>query len=141
MESFLTVTGGAQAIETARSLKSTGPPSATGLSETTRTSVAPSDQDKGSGNSSVWTSSAPAALKAATPQSTARCIAGVPGTRPPIWSESTCKFFSIGDGFRASSMRRSALLSCAKAAIEKREKEQNRKPTDTTHERVIVRPH
>src|SRR5271166_5502434 len=53
---------------------------------------------------SVCTLSAPAALKPATPQSTAFRMATVPGTRPPISSVRRCKLTSRGDGFKASAI-------------------------------------
>src|SRR5438045_791812 len=66
--------------------------------------------------SSVWTLSAPAALNASTPQAIAFRIAGVPGTRPPIWSVRRSRFDSSAEGFKASSMTRVA-LSCVTAAV------------------------
>ena len=63
---------------------------------------------------SVCTLSAPADLKAATPQSTACRMASVPGTRPPISSVRRCRFDSRGEGFKASAITWSAGF-CANA--------------------------
>ena len=78
--------------------------------------VAPSDHDTGIWKSSVCTASAPAVLNASTPHCTARCMAGLPGTRPPISSVRWRSSVSIGEGFKASAMRRSASESGAAVA-------------------------
>src|SRR5712692_6564340 len=101
------VSAGAQATDTARTLNCSG--------ATTLICVASSAQDAGMVNFSVVALSAPTAFKACTPQSTAFCIAGVPGTRPPISSVSRRRLVSSGEDFRASPIRR-LLGSCAKAA-------------------------
>ena len=70
--------------------------------------VAPSLHEAGSLKCSMWTLSAPAALNAATPQSIAFCMAGVPGTRPPISSVKRRRFVSKEEGFKASAITSSS---------------------------------
>ena len=78
--------------------------------------VAPSAHEAAVMKSSVWTLSAPAVLNASTPHSTARCMAGVPGTRPPISSVRWRRLVSRDEGLSASLIRRVASDSGPAAA-------------------------
>src|SRR6516165_3747041 len=85
------VNAGPIPTDTARTLNSTGGivdnfGSVAVPIDDTVTTVSPSAQECGILNSSVCTLSAPASLNDATPQATARSMAGAPGTRPPISS-------------------------------------------------------
>src|SRR5579864_4406764 len=84
-------------------------------------SVAPSAQEDGIVNSSVCTLSAPAALNICAPHSMARCIAGVPGTRPPTSSVRWRRLLSSVEGCSAIwMMREAASVSVAGLAATQR---------------------